>query len=1217
MLQANLQRKKLAINELLIEGGKRRAAIALLQEPYTDNTDTMRSRKGARLFQDTGMNGERVKAVIAIFDDTINVIQYPQFTTNNIVVVKIQTSAWEIALASFYFEPDKPIEPYLEQLEKIFKEISAKNWIIGGDANAKSPWWGSPIVEYRGEVMLGTLDELNLHLLNRGEIPTFDTIRGGKRYSSHVDISACSANILDLVENWRVDEDLTSADHNGMAFSIRLQKSQGVKINRTTRKYNTKKANWTTFDTELQKLLQENNITKLEIENINEVQQLETITNKLTKCIEDSCLKSMPIKKAKEILAVPWWSETLTKLKKEVSTKKRRIRCAAPARKPRVIEEYLKQKEEYELEAARAQVESWKEFCCKQDKEGVWEGIYRVISRTTRREEDLPLKHNGAIMDAKNSAKLLADTFYPEDLTSDDNIYHRRIRSEAEKVNDGEQDECCDPPFTMAELKSSSESFNPKKAPGADGFTADICSRAIHCEPELFLALYNKCLSYGHFPTVWKKATVIILKKPNREDYTIPKSYRPIGLLSILGKTFEKMLVARLKFHLLPRMSTRQYGFMPQKSTEDSLYNLMQYIGEKLNQKSMVTIVSLDIEGAFDSAWWPILRVRLAEERCPLNLRRVIDSYLRDRMVAVRYAGEEHLKNTSKGCVQGSIGGPILWNLLLDPLLKELENRGTYCQAFADDIVLVFDGQTAEEIQGSANVALEHVRAWGVDNKLKFAPHKTTAMLITRKLKYDTPRLNMGGIDIGMSRKMKLLGVTIDDKLTFNTHVSNVCKKAIGIYKQLSKAAKVSWGLHPEVIRTIYVATIEPVILYAASVWAPAAEKIGTQNQLSAVQRGIAQKICKAYRTVSLNSALLLAGLLPLDLRVREAASLYEAKKGVPQEVLGDREVERVEPAIQAPHPAEYISPEFCCLVNQDEVEQYKELDVHIFTDGSKIEGKVGAALSLWSGDSEKKAFKLALPNYCTVYQAELLAIYKATTVILGHNASTFGIYSDSMAALQTIQNLKCFHPLAVRIRENLKTMSLQNKVVKLFWIKAHAGLVGNERADELAKEAAIKSKKKPEYDLCPISFVKRCVRMETLDEWNRRYVTGETGSITKLFFPNAVTAHRIVKKMEASSITTQIMTGHGGFSEYLHRFKCKENPSCICDNITHETIPHILFECPTFALERFNIEQQIGNKIESGTVSEIMLNTEMREKFMNYCIKIVKKVILRNKTRL
>lgn len=88
----------------------------------------------------------------------------------------------------------------------------------------------------------------------------------------------------------------------------------------------------------------------------------------------------------------------------------------------------------------------------------------------------------------------------------------------------------------------------------------------------------------------------------------------------------------------------------------------------------------------------------------------------------------------------------------------------------------------------------------------------------------------MGGTSVIISREMKILGVTVDDRLTFNTHVANVCLKAVRIYKQLSRAAKTSWGLHPEVIRIIYMATVEPIVLYAASVWAAAAKNWGLRN---------------------------------------------------------------------------------------------------------------------------------------------------------------------------------------------------------------------------------------------------------------------------------------------------------------------------------------------------------------------------------------------------
>lgn len=84
-------------------------------------------------------------------------------------------------------------------------------------------------------------------------------------------------------------------------------------------------------------------------------------------------------------------------------------------------------------------------------------------------------------------------------------------------------------------------------------------------------------------------------------------------------------------------------------------------------------------------------------------------------------------------------------------------------------------------------------------------------MVVTRKLRFDIPRLSKGGTRIDMSNEIKILGVTIDSKLTFNTYVVNVCRKSIKIYNQLARAAKVSWGLHPEVTRVIYTAIVEPV----------------------------------------------------------------------------------------------------------------------------------------------------------------------------------------------------------------------------------------------------------------------------------------------------------------------------------------------------------------------------------------------------------------------
>ncbi|GBP17687.1 Retrovirus-related Pol polyprotein from type-1 retrotransposable element R1 2 [Eumeta japonica] len=92
-----------------------------------------------------------------------------------------------------------------------------------------------------------------------------------------------------------------------------------------------------------------------------------------------------------------------------------------------------------------------------------------------------------------------------------------------------------------------------------------------------------------------------------------------------------------------------------------------------------------------------------------MSLYGMVRGYLWDREVIVRYAGRQCRRRTSKGCIQGCIAGPIFWNLILDSLLPEFGELGVYVQAFADDVVLMFSGQSASSIEGDAKQALAHV----------------------------------------------------------------------------------------------------------------------------------------------------------------------------------------------------------------------------------------------------------------------------------------------------------------------------------------------------------------------------------------------------------------------------------------------------------------------------------------------------------------------------
>ncbi|XP_068619955.1 uncharacterized protein [Battus philenor] len=310
--------------------------------------------------------------------------------------------------------------------------------------------------------------------------------------------------------------------------------------------------------------------------------------------------------------------------------------------------------------------------------------------------------------------------------------------------------------------------------------------------------------------------------------------------------------------------------------------------------------------------------------------------------------------------------------------------------------------------------------------------------------------------------------------------------------------------------------------------------------------RGFAQKIARTHRTASLHSALILAGLLPLDLRVQEAARLFEIKLGFSRHVVRNRELELPASFLKLSHPSEQIGVEFSCLEAGEEAAQLTTAaaDQVIYTDGSRIEDKVGAAFCVMQGAAQKYSKKLKLGGFRSVYQAELLALAEGTGYAASGSAQKSAILCDSRSALQTVARPDTLHPLALRVGKEVG--------------KDGQGQ-GNERADQLAKDAALKSKCKPVYEECSISFVKRQLRLETLDEWNN--VEGETTSVTRIFFPNATQSYRVLRKVGVDAVLAQLFTGHGGFSEYLHRSKLKEDPSCYCEPGVDQTVPH-MYEC-------------------------------------------------------
>ncbi|XP_048483909.1 uncharacterized protein LOC125490016 [Plutella xylostella] len=282
--------------------------------------------------------------------------------------------------------------------------------------------------------------------------------------------------------------------------------------------------------------------------------------------------------------------------------------------------------------------------------------------------------------------------------------------------------------------------------------------------------------------------------------------------------------------------------------------------------------------------------------------------------------------------------------------------------------------------------------------------------------------------------------------------------------------------------------------------------------------------------------------------------------------------------------------------------------------DGSKIEGKVGGAVTLWRNGNECKTNAFRLENYNSVFQAELVAISRALNLIAREpHAKRGNILSDSRSALELLRDPSSTHPLAYEIRKKIEDLKGGGGDVAFYWVKAHIGIPGNERADELAKRAALTRKDSAAYSSFPLSHA---IRWETTKQWQERYATSSTGRVTFLFFPNVTSAYKILGSFTMCNTKAQLWTGHGGFRAYLHRFKLSESPSCSCDDETPETIEHLLEECPRFGAARFDCEQKVKGRIRSEEFPALMANESTRSVFMGFALNVVKLANGANRTR-
>jgi Reverse transcriptase (RNA-dependent DNA polymerase) len=186
----------------------------------------------------------------------------------------------------------------------------------------------------------------------------------------------------------------------------------------------------------------------------------------------------------------------------------------------------------------------------------------------------------------------------------------------------------------------------------------------------------------------WRNVKSIFIPKPGRTSYESAKSYRPISLTSIFLKTLERLRINQIE----PTTRLTACLYQKAKSCEIALHYLVSRVETAIDRKIFAFGAFLDIEGAFDNKSFRAMSLACQEKRVHRAPTKWI-KMLSHRIVSAEIRGIHSKRVVRKGCPQGGVLSPFLWNMVVDQLLRRLNEAHLWAQSFADDVVILMIGQ--------------------------------------------------------------------------------------------------------------------------------------------------------------------------------------------------------------------------------------------------------------------------------------------------------------------------------------------------------------------------------------------------------------------------------------------------------------------------------------------------------------------------------------------
>lgn len=1076
--------------------------VVCLQETWnksTKNPVTLKGYKNAATYK--RKNNEKGGGTSIYVQEGLDFeeIKYRQQNENlEIAIIRLFGLNKNLDIISLYTNGNTLITK--EDYEHVLSHVS-ENHIIVGDFNVRDSLWEDKYTHDENEAgknLINFIEENNLVILNNGE-------------GTRLNIETGDVTALDLTlaargvsqgHQWYVHQNCLDSDHYPI-ITILNAKYKCVTQD-TIPKWNLSKADWTHF-----KKLTEN--INIDFENNSLEKNNETFIHELQKISAETIPKTKP-NPNKEFKHVPWWTKECTEAVKN---------------KNKAFYKYRKYKtndlkEIYKTERANCKAilentkkNKWQEFIStlnhKTDSKTLWNKISRFNGKPFKPVDVLNadnIRHHENIDKAnvlvKHYQKISSNTQLEQPFKDRKKDADPEITVEINaKIND-KRNENYNTLFTIGELKTA---LNKKKstAPGADTIHYDMLKNSSEKCKWQILKLINKSWVEGKLPTDWKIGTITPLLKPHKPRNE-PASYRPISLTSCICKVMETMIGNRLNSFLEKNdlMAPTQSGFRKNRSTLDQIIRLQSEILKARAENRLLLCVFLDLEKAFDLMWTNGVLLQLTKLGITGRLLAWIKDFLKDRKIQVRVGTENsELLNVENGSPQGSVLSPTLFNILMNTQYDALKALTGNLTQFADDSAIWKTAKSKKALVTLTQTILNNIKTWADTWGFKVSADKTESVLFNHPVLPDDtlPKLKLGDKTINYKREAKFLGMTLDNQLTWKSHITalvNKCKKDLNLMRYLSGT---KYGADKLTLTKIYNALIRSKLDYGSQAYNTASKH--QLDRLDRIQSAALRIITGAYKTTPNAAVQIECNIPPLALRREENSLKYWARSSILKDKLPlnnlygtavyETRKHRIEkhlpfpakiPALlekykiqdaelQAPtyqttfnmttiEPKATLSKMICKkTASTQEIEEKAKKYIHknyrnslqIFTDGSKDQEKelVGCAYTIPEINYTNR-FKLN--KNITIFSAELTAIIEALKWIKENKPQKVVILTDSLSAIQTLQVKQCNSrpDLILQILELIDQVIKNETILNIDWCPSHCNIAGNDKADEAAK---------------------------------------------------------------------------------------------------------------------------------------------------------------------